>query len=113
MAIPLDAMYLKPDTQRATQNLDDFTMEETWKGPWTEVKKALDPKNNSIFGVKLAPGMTRPTDLDGSTNWNAEHAAPRPSSLDEDVKWVIKEVEAVEIVAGDVGELRIKYNAVT
>lgn len=77
------------------------------------MKKALDPKNSAVFGVKLAPGMTRPAELNGSTHWKAEYPAPNPSSLDEDVKWVIKEVEAIEIVAGDIGELHIKYNAVT
>lgn len=65
---------------------------ETWKGPWSEIRKVTDLKDSSVFGVKLLPGTVRPTELDGSTYWKAEFEAPEASVLGKEVDWVIQDV---------------------
>lgn len=65
-------MYLMPDTQEASNNADSQSLVETWKGPWSEIRKVTDLKDSTVFGVKLLPGTVRPNDLNGSAYWKAE-----------------------------------------
>lgn len=109
METPLSCMYLMPNTQRASTDATTLTMSETWKGPWSEIKNLTDPKNSSIFGVKLIPGTARPAALDAQTNWKAEFSAPKASNADADVIWTIQDVKASEIVAGELGQIEIQY----
>lgn len=60
-------MYLMPNTQRAENNATTQTLKETWKGPWSEIRKLTDTRDASVCGVKLIPGMARPSELSGST----------------------------------------------
>lgn len=53
-------MYLMPSSQRASNDSTQQTLTETWKGPWSEVSKVTDLKNQTVFGVKLTPGTARP-----------------------------------------------------
>lgn len=109
METPLSCMYLMPNTQRASTDATTLTMSETWKGPWSEIKNLTDPKNSSIFGVKLIPGMARPQELDRQNSWKAEFSAPKASNSDADVVWTIQDVKASEIVAGELGQIEIQY----
>lgn len=113
METPLTCMYLMPNTQKASNDSTTQTLSETWKGPWSEIKKLTDLKNNSVFGVKLIPGMARPQALDAlSSSWKAEFPAPKASTTADDVVWVIEDVKASEIVAGELGQIEIKYTGV-
>ena len=105
-------MYLMPNTQTATNNATTQTLTERWKGPWSEIRNLTDLKNQTVFGVKLIPGMARPAELSGTEKWKAEFNAPHASTTSTDVVWVIQDVKANEIVAGELGEIEISYNGV-
>lgn len=90
METPLSCMYLMPNTQTASNNQTNQILTEKWKGPWSQIRHITDPKNSSIFGVKLLPGMARPSELSGGDeHWRAEFAAPVASTTEADIVWVI------------------------
>lgn len=81
-----------------------------WKGPWSEVKKALDPGNSTVFGVKILPGIERPLAFDrDTTNWKHEFSAVPVSIVNDDIAWLIDSFEVEELVAGELGLLTIHY----
>lgn len=81
-----------------------------WKGPWSEIKKALDPRNSTVFGVKILPGIERPVAFDrDTTHWKHEFSVVPVSIVNDDIAWLIDSFEVEELVAGELGLLTIHY----
>lgn len=74
------------------------------------MKKALDPRNSTVFGVKILPGIERPKAFDtDTTNWKHEFSPVPVSIVNDNIAWVIDNFEVEELVAGELGQLTIHY----
>lgn len=105
METALSCMYLKPDSQTTNGELDKQTMTEVWKGPWSEIRKLYD-EEHEVFGATIIPGRVRPIQFSNSDLWKHEFEPPGTND-----GWIIQDVNATEIVAGELGELTITYSA--
>lgn len=112
MDTPLSAMVLQPDSIHIRNEKNCQRMTEVWKGPWSEIRKMTDLKSSQLFGVKLYPGIVRPALIDTSSDWKKEFATPKASVPATDIKWLIENVEARQIEAGDYGLLTIEYSSI-
>jgi len=112
METPLSSMILQPNSLQISNDKDCQRMTEVWKGPWSVLKDLTNIKDKSVFGVKLYPGIIRPSAMDSSTSWKKEFDTPVASISAKTVEWLIDTVETKQIEAGDYGELTITYSSV-
>ena len=87
-------------------------MTEVWKGPWLQIRNLTDLNSSDVFGAKIYPGIVRPAILDTSADWKKEFNTPKASISGLDIKWIVENVEARQIEAGDLGLLTIDYSSV-
>lgn len=87
-------------------------MTEVWKGPWLQIRNLTDLNSSTVYGAKIYPGIVRPAILDTSADWKKEFATPQASISGLDIKWIVENVDARQIEAGDWGLLTIDYSSV-
>lgn len=61
-------MILEPAALTIENGPTNQKMTEVWKGPWSEIRKLTDLRNQQIFDQKIYPGIERPN-LSG-TYWD-------------------------------------------
>lgn len=108
MNTPYDYMVLQPGSVTIENGPVNQRMTEVWKGPWTELRKTAQLKTAQVFGFKVYPGIQRPP-FETSADWKHEFDAPSVQVLNEDKTWIITDVEARQLDAGDMGTLTIQY----
>ena len=87
-------------------------MTEVWKGPWLQIRNLTDLNTSDVFGAKIYTGIVRPAILDTSADWKKEFNTPKASISGLDIKWIVENVDARQIEAGDWGLLTIDYSSV-